>query len=201
LSEINGRLDGRDYSSPRPRWSNLEGEIIMATETKLPVTKPSSAPAVGSETWRPFQALRSEIDQIFDNFGSGFWDRPFRSLARLERDFSKSISAPAVDVAESDKAYEITAELPGLDEKNINITVANGGLTIKGEKREETEEKKKDYYVSERRYGTFERYFTLPDSVNADKIEATFKNGVLKVTLPKTEEAQKPAKTISVKAA
>jgi HSP20 family protein len=193
--------DGRDYSSRRPRWSNLEGEIIMATETKLPVTKPSSAPAVGSETWRPFQALRNEIDQIFDDFGSGFWNRPFRSLARLERDLSRSISAPAVDVAESDKAYEITAELPGLDEKNINITVANGALTIKGEKREETEEKKKDYYVSERRYGAFERQFTLPDSVNPDKIEATFKNGVLKVTLPKTEEAQKPAKTINVKAA
>lgn len=171
----------------------------MATETKLPVTKSSTTPAVG-ETWQPFQALRNEIDQIFNDFGTGFWNRPFRSLARLERDFSRSISAPAVDVAESDKAYEITAELPGLDEKNIDIKVANGGLTIKGEKREETEEKKKDYYVSERRYGTFERYFTLPDSVDADKIEATFKNGVLKVTLPKTEEAQKPAKTINVKA-
>lgn len=173
----------------------------MATETKLPVTKSSNAPAAAGEAWRPFQALRSEIDQIFDDFGNGFWNRPFRSLARLERNFSKSISAPAVDVAESDKAYEITAELPGLDEKNIDIKVANGGLTIKGEKREESEEKKKDYYVSERRYGTVERYFTLPEGVNADKIEATFKNGVLKVTLPKTEEAQKPAKTIDVRAA
>ena len=173
----------------------------MATETKLPVTKTSAAPAVAGEPWRPFLALRNEIDQIFDDFGNGFWNRPFRSLARLERDFSKSISAPAVDVAESDKAYEITAELPGLDEKNIDIKLVNGGLTIKGEKHEETEEKKKDYYVSERRYGTFERYFTLPEGVNADKIEATFKNGVLKVVLPKTEEAQKPAKTINVKAA
>ena len=172
----------------------------MATETKLPVTKPSTAP-VAAETWQPFQALRNEIDQIFEDFGNGFWNRPFKSLARFERDLSKSITAPAVDVAESDKAYEITAELPGLDEKNIDVKLANGGLTIKGEKREETEEKKKDYHVSERRYGSFERYFTLPDGVNADKIEATFKNGVLKVTLPKTEEAQKPAKTISIKAA
>jgi HSP20 family protein len=173
----------------------------MATETKLPITKSSTPPAVAGETWRPFQALRNEIDQIFDDFGSGFWNRPFRSLARLERDLSKSISSPAVDVAENDKAYEITAELPGLDEKNIDIKLDKGGLTIKGEKREETEEKKKDYYVSERRYGAFERYFALPDGINADKIEATFKNGVLKVLLPKTEEAQKPAKTINVKAA
>lgn len=173
----------------------------MATETKLPITKSSPAPAAAGEAWRPFQALRNEIDQIFDDFGSGFWNRPFRSLARLERDLSKRASAPAVDVTESDKAYEITAELPGLDEKNIDIKVANGGLTIRGEKREETEEKKKDYYVSERHYGSFERHFTLPDSVNSDKIEANFKNGVLKVTLPKTEEAQKPAKSINVKTA
>lgn len=173
----------------------------MANETKLPVTKSPTAPATAGEVWQPFQALRHEIDQIFDDFGNGFWNRPFRSLARLERNVNKSFSAPAVDVAESDKAYEITAELPGLEEKNIDIKLVNGGLTIRGEKKEETEEKKKDHYVSERRYGSFERYFTLPDGVNADKIEATFKNGVLKVVLPKTEEAQKPAKTISVKAA
>ncbi|MBR0773436.1 Hsp20/alpha crystallin family protein [Bradyrhizobium diazoefficiens] len=173
----------------------------MATETKLPVTKTSTAPAAAGGAWQPFHALRSEIDQIFDEFGSGFWNRPFRSLARLERDLSKNFSAPAVDVAESDKAYEITAELPGLDEKNIDVKLANGGLTIRGEKKEQTEETKKDYYVSERRYGSFERYFPLPDDVNAEKIEATFKNGVLKVVLPKIEEAQKPAKTIDVKAA
>ncbi|MBR0955847.1 Hsp20/alpha crystallin family protein [Bradyrhizobium japonicum] len=173
----------------------------MATETKLPVTKTSTAPAAAGEAWQPFQALRNEIDQIFDDFGNGFWRRPFRSLARLERDLSRNFTAPAVDVAESDKAYEITAELPGLDEKDIDVKLVNGGLTIRGEKKEETEEKKKDYYVSERRYGSFERYFALPDGVNADKIEATFKNGVLKVVLPKTEEAQQRAKTISVKAA
>jgi HSP20 family protein len=193
--------DGHDYSCWRPRWSTSKENVIMATETKLPVTKSSTAPAAASEAWQPFQALRSEIDQIFDDFGNGFWRRPFRSLARLERDLSKNFTAPAVDVAESDKAYEITAELPGLDEKNIDVKVVNGGLSIRGEKKEETEEKKKDYYVSERRYGSFERFFALPDGVNADKIEATFKNGVLKVVLPKTEEAQKPAKTISVKAA
>jgi HSP20 family protein len=95
----------------------------------------------------------------------------------------------------------ITAELPGIDQKNVEVNVANGAITIKGEKKEETEEKKKDYYVSERRYGSFERYFGLPDGVDADKIEATFKNGVLKVTLPKTAEAQQAAKKIEVKAA
>lgn len=114
---------------------------------------------------------------------------------------NKLIASPAVDVSESDKAYEITAELPGLDEKNVEVSVANGGLTIKGEKKEEKEQNQKDYYVSERSYGSFERYFGLPEGVDADKIEASFKNGVLKVMLPKTAEAQKPAKKIEVKAA
>lgn len=106
-----------------------------------------------------------------------------------------------MDVCEREKEYEITAELPGMDTSNIDVKLANGMLTIKGEKKEEKEEKQKDYYVSERRYGSFERYFALPDGVDADKIGASFKNGVLKVTLPKTAEAQKPAKKIDVKAA
>ena len=107
---------------------------------------------------------------------------------------------PAVDVAEREKQYEITAELPGLDENNIEVKVANGTLTIKGEKREEKEDKKKDYYLSERRYGSFRRSFSVPDGVDTDKIEANFKKGVLTVILPKSAEAQKQEKKIAVKA-
>ncbi len=174
----------------------------MATETTLPVTKKPSEPALAGEVWRPFEALRKEVDRLFDDFGDDFWRRPFRSLAGPEKGWAqKFVAAPAADVAETDKAYEITAELPGIDQKNIEVNVANGGITIKAEKKEETEEKKKDYYVSERRYGSFQRYFGLPEGVDRDKIEATFKNGVLKVTLPKTAEAQKAAKKIEVKAA
>lgn len=173
----------------------------MATETTLPVTKKPSAPALVDDTWRPFGALRKEVDRLFEDFGESFLRQPLRSLASLERAWpTKFATTPAVDVTETDKGYEITAELPGLDEKNIEVNLANGGLTIKGEKKEEKEEKNKDYYVSERRYGAFERYFTLPEGVDAGKIEATFKNGVLKVALPKTAEAQKPAKKIEVKA-
>src|SRR6516164_7893978 len=174
----------------------------MATETKLAVTKKPSEPALAGEVWRPFEALRKEVDRLFDDFGDDFRRRPFRSLAGLERSWAqKFVAAPPADVAETDKAYEITAELPGIDQKNIEVNVANGALTIKGEKKEETEEKKKDYYVSERRYGAFERYFALPKDVDTSKIEATFKSGVLKVILPKTAEAQKSAKKIEVKAA
>jgi HSP20 family protein len=97
------------------------------------------------------------------------------------------------------EAYEITAELPGLDEKNTEVKLANGVLSIKGEKQEEKEEKQKDYYRRERSFGSFERSFQVPNDVEADKIEASFKNGVLSVTLPKTAEAQKEAKKIEVK--
>ena len=88
-----------------------------------------------------------------------------------------------------------------MDEKNIDVKVADGTLTIKGEKQEEKEEKKKDYYLRERSFGSFERSFAIPEGVDADKIEASFKKGVLTLTLPKKPEAQKPAKKIDVKAA
>ena len=174
----------------------------MATETKLPITKKASSPSLAGEGWHPFETLRKEVDRLFDDFGDDFWRRPFRSLAAFERSWpTKVVASPAVDVTETDQAYEITAELPGMDQKNVEVNVANGGIRIKGEKKEETEQKSRDYYVSERRYGSFERQFTLPEGIDADKIAATFKNGILKVTLPKTAEAQQPAKKIDIKAA
>jgi HSP20 family protein len=88
-----------------------------------------------------------------------------------------------------------------MDEKNIEVKVADDVLTIKGEKREEKEEKNKDYYLSERSFGSFQRSFQVPNGVDTDKIEASFKNGVLTVTLPKSTEAQKAEKKITVKAA
>ena len=172
------------------------------TATKLPVQTAAKEPRpVPPREWRPFESLRREIDRLFDEVDRGFGGFPFRqSFADFEPRWLRE-TAPAVDVAEKDRAYEITAELPGTDQNNIEVKLSNGVLTIKGEKRQETEEKKKNYYVSERSYGSFERSFQVPDSVDADKIEAAFSKGVLTVTLPKTAEAQKPAKTIAVKAA
>ena len=141
------------------------------------------------------------IDRLFDDFGMRSWSSPFRrSIFGVEPFWRRELSwtgAPAVDITESDKAYEVTAELPRMDE----VKVVNGNLTIEGEKQEEKEEKKKDYYLHERRFGSFERSFQVPEGVDADKIEASFKKGVLTVVLPKKPEAQKPAKKIDVKAA
>ena len=107
---------------------------------------------------------------------------------------------PAVDVTETEKGYKVVAELPGMDEKNIEVKIANGMLTIKGEKHEEKEEEKQDYYVRERSFGSFERTFPVPDGVDLDRVDASFKKKVvLTVTLPKTAEAQKAEKKITVK--
>jgi HSP20 family molecular chaperone IbpA len=119
-----------------------------------------------------------------------------RPRAVLARSWGK---IPAVDIADTEKAYEITAELPGMDEKNVEVKFSNGVLTIKGEKKEEKEEKNKDYHLSERRYGSFQRSFTVPEGVDAEKIDATFKDGLLTVSLPKTPEAQKKEKQIAIK--
>jgi HSP20 family protein len=175
--------------------------------TKLPVKteKKPTEPASAVEPWWPIDNLRREIDRVFDDFDGGFWRstfrRPLLSVAPFWRRELRGPDVPAVDVTESDKAYEITAELPGMDEKNIEVKVVNDNLRIKGEKQEEKEEKKKDYYLQERRFGSFERSFALPEGVDAEKIEASFRKGVLTVTLPKKPEAQKPEKKIEVKAA
>jgi HSP20 family protein len=173
---------------------------MAETATKLPVkTEKATAP------WRPFGSLRREIDRLFEDFDREFWGLPFhRSVFDVEPFWRRELTwagTPAVDITESDKAYEITAELPGLDEKNIEVKLANGDLTIKGEKQDEKEEREKDYYLSERRLGSFERRFRVPGGVDTNKIEAAFKNGVLTVTLPKSQEAQKAEKKIEVKAA
>ena len=170
--------------------------------TKLPV-KIEKTTTPMSQVWQPFEGLRREIDRMFDDFGGGLWRSPFRGsfFEPFRRAEVALAGLPAVDVTETDKAYEITADCPGIDEKNVEVKFANGILTIKGEKQDEKEEKRKDYYMRERSFGSFERSFEVPDSVNTDKIEATFRKGVLTVTLPKSAEAQKAEKKIAVKAA
>lgn len=176
--------------------------------TKLPEKSEKRAAERTSalDVWRPFENLRHEVDRLFEDFDRDFWRTPFRSARSLfdieplwRREMTLA-EVPAVDMVDKEGAYEITAELPGLDEKDIEVKLADGGLTIKGEKQEEKEEKKKDYYLHERRFGAFERSFRLPEGVDADKIEAKFLKGVLTVTLPKTPEARKAEKKIAVKA-
>jgi HSP20 family protein len=176
----------------------------MAEGAGKPPAKGEKAERMVPTAWHPLDSLQRELDRLFDDFGGGWFRMPRSRLFDLEPAVTRGNgwgTVPAVDVVEKDKAYEITAELPGIDEKNVDINVANGMLTIRGEKSEEKEDKRKDYYVSERRFGSFERAFALPEGVDVDKIDASFKKGVLTITLPKLREAQQPAKKIAVKSA
>jgi|SRR5579863_2003790 len=163
--------------------------------------KKTPAPAARTVT-DPWQSMRNEMDRLFERFAGFGWPsfrRSFETMPTYES--SVTFNVPAVDVSEDDKAFTVAAELPGLDEKDIDISVTGDILTIKGEKRQEKEEKNKNWYVSERSYGSFQRAFTLPDGIDRDKIGASFSKGVLTVTMPKSAQAQKQQQKIAVKAA
>ena len=159
---------------------------------------PQTATAV-PETWHLF---RSDMDRLFDRFARGFGLPSLRNIADLEPPWrSFVLSAPPIDMSEDDGAYKISAELPGLDAKDVEVSVSGDRLVVKGEKRQQQEEKNKNYYLSERTYGSFERSFELPVSVDRGKIAADFSRGVLTITMPKTAEIQKQQKKIEIKSA
>jgi HSP20 family protein len=167
-----------------------------------PVQVKKAAPA-RSATPDVWQSFRSEMDRLFDRFGGGGLPslrRMFDMEPLWRYETSLGAAVPAVDVTEDEKAYKISAELPGMSEKEIDISVTGDVLVLKGEKRQEREEKEKNRYFSERTYGAFQRSFALPEGIDRDKITADFAKGVLTLTLPKTAEAQKQQKKIEVKA-
>ena len=152
-------------------------------------------------SWEPFESLRREVDRMFEDFGRGFglWRPSGGPMIRPSWAFEGAWGkAPAVDVCEHEKEYEITAELPGMDANNVEVKLSDGVLTIKGEKEEQKEEKQKDYHISERRFGSFQRSFELPEGIDEDKIQASFEKGVLTIKLPKGADAQKPEKKIAI---
>jgi HSP20 family protein len=142
--------------------------------------------------WRPFGELspfRKEMDRLWNRFLG-------------ETSFAKTFDemwSPSVDISETKDNFVVKAELPGLEAKDVNVSISGDILTIKGEKKAEEEEKDEHYHRVERYSGSFQRVFQLPSGVKADKIEATFDKGVLKVTLPKVEEAKKKEIEVKVK--
>jgi HSP20 family protein len=164
-------------------------------EANMPqdVTK-KGAGSVAPRYADPFQTLRSEMDQLFDSFLGGGFPAPRMFAAEHEA------LVPHIDVKENESAIVIEAELPGLDEKAVDLTLQDGVLTISGEKTFERKEEKDDYHLMERRYGSFKRALRLPETVDEDRVEALFEKGVLKVTLPKKPEAVRQQKKIAIKA-
>jgi HSP20 family protein len=139
----------------------------------------------------PFLTLHREMNRLFDDVFRGFDLAPFGS----DRLSDRVAGWPNIEVSETDKEIKVTAELPGLDEKHVEVELANGVLSIRGEKKTETESS--DRRFSERYYGRFERRISV-DDIEQDKVAASFKNGVLTVTLPKSPSAQQKAKRIAI---
>lgn len=146
----------------------------------------------GNQGSDPLLSLHREMDRLFDDALRGFGTR-FSDLAP----FSGTGGWPSVEISETETELRVTAEIPGLEEKDVEILLDNDMLTLRGEKRSETEDKAKQF--SERYYGRFERRIPLGYEVEADKVDARFNNGVLTITLPKSPEAQSRAKRIEIK--
>ena len=173
----------------------------MAKAAKVPVTK-GKASTPQPAFWDPWLSLRDEINDVFERFAPGaYLDSFWRRHPDIDAlDWAPALGMrPQVDLTETDKAYELSAELPGIDEKDVELVMQQGVLTIKGEKREHKDDENKGFRVSERRYGKFQRSFAVPPNVDTNKVTAKFANGVLSITLPKTKKARSQRK-IPIKA-
>ena len=143
----------------------------------------------------PFAEMRSEMDRVFDSFlGRSLFGR----LALFGRTEAATTIAPDIDIRENDKEIILEAELPGIDEKDIDILVRDGVLSLRREKKSERDDKKDNFHLVERSYGSFERSFRLPDSADEAQIKADFNKGVLRVVVPKRAEAVKLEKKIPI---
>ena len=145
---------------------------------------------------RDIESLHRDMDRVFEKMWSAG-----TSASLLPEVWARGEMMPQLDVTEDDEAFQVTIDLPGLDEKDVDVTLSDHVLTIRGEKEEEKETKEKEYSRRERAYGAFRRSIEIPAAVDASKIEASFKKGVLTIQLPKTEEAQQQVKHIAIKAA
>jgi len=163
----------------------------MALRDLIPWNNRGREVGVARREANPFLTLHREMNRLFDDAFRSFDPMPFGS----DRLFDRAIGWPNIEVSETENEIKVTAELPGLDEKDVAIELANGVLAIRGEKKTETEDTERRF--SERFYGRFERQIPV-DDVDEDKVSASFKNGVLTVTLPKSPTAQQKVKRIAI---
>jgi HSP20 family protein len=165
----------------------------MADESKVPVQRQGGR--LPSSYSDPFQAFRTGMDRLFDDFLTG-WPT-FPSLGRTLA--APEVITPALDIKETEKELVVKADLPGIDDKDVQLTIRDGILTLRGEKKSERKDERENYHLVERSYGSFQRSIRLPESVDEDKAQARFDKGVLTVTLPKRPEAVKQQKKIEIK--
>lgn len=155
-------------------------------------------PTAMARAFDPWRGFQSDVERMFENF-FGTASTPFSLFSRPFTSGSEgALVVPSVDVKESDNAIEITAELPGIKEEDIELTLRDGVLTLRGEKRVERDDKDNNYHMTERRFGAFQRSFRLPEDVDNKACEANYENGVLHIFLPKREGASDRGQRIEI---
>jgi len=145
---------------------------------------------------REMDSLHKEMDRLFEDFWKGSTSQTF-----MTQPWQQGALSPRIDESEDEKSFHIKVELPGMDKDDVDVTLSGGVLTIRGEKKQEEEEKGKNFYRKERSFGSFRRSLPIPVDVDETRVEAKFEKGVLFIELPKTAEAIKKVKHISIKAA
>jgi len=178
-------------------WFKKEEEEAASS---VPVQRTSTDdrhPAHGGTLAR----FHQEIDRMFDQAFRGFDLAPFGSNRPLLQRINDSMLRPTLDLGATDKEYSVSVEVPGVDEKDVKVEIANDTLTIRGEKKQETEEKNKNYYRMERSYGSFQRVLSLPEDADQEGVSATFKNGVLTVSMPRKAAPQADVRHIQIQSA
>lgn len=149
----------------------------------------------GRREMRPYRSLQAEINDLFDQAWFGVDVPGVRGAGDMLTRFT-----PEIDVSETKKEIRVTADLPGMDAKDVEVEVSGRILTIRGEKKEEREEKERDFHLVERSHGTFHRSIELPEGADTEKVDATFENGVMTIVIRKTAAAEKAARKIAIKA-
>ncbi|MBK8907361.1 MAG: Hsp20/alpha crystallin family protein [Rhodospirillales bacterium] len=166
----------------------------MNVRDLIPWSRDREVAVARRDVEHPFFGLQREVDRLFEDFWRGF-----NAPAQARTGAGLGAVAPRVDVAEDENEIVVTAELPGIDEKDVELTLADNALIIAGEKKAETEKSGQGYRYTERSFGSFRRAIPFEVDVVGDKVEASFKNGVLTVTLPKSPEARARARKIEIK--
>lgn len=170
----------------------------MAEKQSMPITKEGAPPPEAMRA--PLMSLRSDIDRLFDDvlswspFRRGMLDEPFARLGLM-----RAVVRPRADMIEKEDCYALDVDVPGFKKDDIEIALTGNTLTVRGKVEEQKEEKDGDYYLCERQQGAFARTFSLPEGVDADKVAADLREGVLTVTLPKTPDAQKKPRQVEIR--
>ncbi len=170
------------------------GGVNMAINNILTKLRGRDEVPVRRADWEPFRGFQSEMNRLFDDFFGDFALAPRWGMTTPQT----AIFTPGIELSETEDDVILTAELPGMDKNDVNVEMDENALVISGEKKEEHEENKRNWHLREQSFGSFRREIPLPAAVEAGKAKASFKKGVLKVTIPKKEEAKKQRKTIDI---